>query len=559
MAIKFRKKKALLFLSFLLIPLIVSIFLVTNKNSHFEKTEILIYDSQIDVISDPEPPIINLKEYWENDLSRLEKTALNWFIYERDDDIEIDDRIIYSFDIKYSSPNLLGQENDIISIDSDLYVPKSLYDSTEQYPAMLLLHGLYSHGSMQEELAIKLAAEGYIVLTPDLPGHRESEGLEPSIDNLFPNGNFSYKSHPFLSIMASVQGLKLLESLDRVDKSKIGIYGESYGGLIAMYMCGLFPEKISLAVTSLSLGDFNSFDSKSYFFSLMGVSKDDLGTEFWKSETAQIIDPIYYLNNPNTPPIARLIGTNDEIFDINGLDATYYSVQGPKWLQIHPNGHHAIMDHEDTVVYLANHALSNQTAPPNVEKIINEVNSIDFGNKFTIKADINTEISIESVELSFRYKNIVGQPWKINQMERLKNNTWIGTIKHSILTTELEFFIIINLDTKTDKSIWFTTNVFKAGILTSSFNEAFWLMISTILLILFVITLHAQYRKLESNIIETQSNTLYILTTIKPNRVLYRNEINHLDFSRKANDCKRKIRSYITSRTILLMLVQAFI
>ncbi|NHJ87687.1 MAG: alpha/beta fold hydrolase [Asgard group archaeon] len=495
---RFKKKMALWFLIALVIPMTLSIYFIQKPISNTNKSNIILFEDNL--VVEPELPQIDLKAFWANDLARVENTPLNWRIHEQDDDIEIENDIIGSYDLNFTSPNWLGESESLINIESDLFIPKSQMFSFGETPAMILLHGLYSNKDRMKDIALNLAANGYIVLAPDLPGHQWSGGAEPSIDNLFPCCNYSTLSHPFLSIMATIQSIRVLSEIQQVNISQIGIYGESYGGLIAMYLCGLYPEKLSMAIVSLALGSFESYNSQSYFFSLLGTPKAELGEEFWDTETIQIIDPIYYIRNPECPPITWMISTNDEIFDINGLNSTYYSVAGPKWLQIHPNGHHAMSDHEDTISYLANHIFKGKPAPPSFDLITKSIDTSNLGDRAFIKAQISSEQAIGTIELCYKYSEIVGQPWKRIPMVQLENGTWIASVNHAIFESELDIFIIISLSMENGANVWFSSNILEVGILRSKLAVPFWIMIPTIILTMMTLIIENNYLKFSSKV-----------------------------------------------------------
>ncbi|MBN1328148.1 MAG: alpha/beta fold hydrolase [Candidatus Heimdallarchaeota archaeon] len=540
----FNKKKAYWFLLLLIIPVLISVFLIQKPISNINKSDIVLFD--YDINFKPEIPQIDLNTYWASDLARVRDSPLNWYIHERDNDIILDDDIIYSYDLNFTSPNWLGQSEALIEIESDLYIPKSKMNSFGETQAMLLLHGLYSNKNTMKKIALNLAANGFIVLAPDLPGHQYSGGAKPTIENLFPCCNYSSLSHPFLSIMAAIQSIRVLQEIRQVNNSQIGIYGESYGGLIAMYLCGLYPEKLSLAIISLALGNFESFNSKSYFYSLLGTPKAELGENFWNSETAQIIDPIYYLRNPQCPPIAWMVSTNDEIFDINGLNNTYYSAIGPKWLQIHPNGHHTISQHESTISYLANHIFNAEPAPPNFELITKTIKTNDLGDKAFIKAQISSERSLSSVELCYKYRNILGQPWKKIPMEQLENGTWISSINHAIFESHLDIFIISNIVDGDNKTVWFTSNILDLGILRSKLNVPFWILVPSILITFLIIIVQNNYLKLIS-----KANNNYLF--VKREQI---DESTFTDTSNKydlKNFTRTKLFTYYKIRIVILL------
>ncbi len=96
-----------------------------------------------------------------------------------------------------------------------LYVPDNATAETPA-PAVVTVHGWYNANGFQDLFDIELARRGYVVLSPDMIGHGDSEILD--WDTLYDDAS---------GINSAVS---LLGTQDYVDKTRIGLTGHSSGG-----------------------------------------------------------------------------------------------------------------------------------------------------------------------------------------------------------------------------------------------------------------------------------------------------------------------------------------
>jgi pimeloyl-ACP methyl ester carboxylesterase len=104
-----------------------------------------------------------------------------------------------------------------------LYVPSTATAETPA-PAVLAVHGYINSRETQSGFAIELARRGYVVLSLDQTGHGYSD--PPAFANGF----------------GGPDGLKLLLSLDIVDKNNIGMEGHSMGGWTILAAARVMPD-----------------------------------------------------------------------------------------------------------------------------------------------------------------------------------------------------------------------------------------------------------------------------------------------------------------------------
>lgn len=105
-----------------------------------------------------------------------------------------------------------------------VYIP----EGGDPSPGILVLHTLAGPGPNVEALARRLAAEGFVTMTPDLF----------SLHDFGPDGR---ADHPL--VLKDLDGaLAFLRSHPRVDRSRIGVLGLSYGGRMAVLAAAAYPD-----------------------------------------------------------------------------------------------------------------------------------------------------------------------------------------------------------------------------------------------------------------------------------------------------------------------------
>jgi len=116
-------------------------------------------------------------------------------------------------------------------------MPGHLYEpgGSAPLPGVLVLHTLAGPGPNLEAFAKRLAAEGYVTLTPDFF----------ALHDFGPDGR---TDHPL--ILKDLDGaLEYVASHPRVDRTRLGVVGFSFGGRVAVILAATRPERIRAAVT----------------------------------------------------------------------------------------------------------------------------------------------------------------------------------------------------------------------------------------------------------------------------------------------------------------------
>jgi dienelactone hydrolase len=135
-----------------------------------------------------------------------------------------------------SQPNNWMLVDDSFQLTGRIYYPTG-YLSTNQYPTVILFHGLTGKLDDCDAIAKKLAGSGILAVSISFRGHGESGGTFPFDNGLLFNATFG----DALGIY------RYLTSRADVDLSRIGAHGQSLGGGAAIYLAlqGLVPKFVA--------------------------------------------------------------------------------------------------------------------------------------------------------------------------------------------------------------------------------------------------------------------------------------------------------------------------
>lgn len=127
--------------------------------------------------------------------------------------------------------------NDTITLSGTLYLPKT----RKKTAAILFLHGSGSEpGFASAYYADYFAQRGIAAFVYDKRGVNKS------------GGNWRTASFADLANDA-IAGIRLLETMPQIDKTKIGVYGHSQGGSICPLLLTMYP-KIAFGISAASAG-----------------------------------------------------------------------------------------------------------------------------------------------------------------------------------------------------------------------------------------------------------------------------------------------------------------
>ena len=290
----------------------------------------------------------NLTSFWNSEVAlRINTTELN---IEMSDNftLELKNKDFTAREIVFDSPNFVNAFPSKIRIDGYLIYPNNIKSSN---PGALVMHGLNGLANQSFDMAYYYLERGFVVLCHSHPGHGKSEGTVPSRENFYFQGPFNKTSHFYLTTCAAIQALRVLENLTLVNNSQIIVTGGSYGALTTMWLSGIIGSpRIRAAIPVGAAGDFktNLQDPTKLIFWLLGMPADEIPESFWTNQLLRI-DPKYYLESPNLPPILFKMGTTDEFFYHRCINATFNAVPNSnKYLQIYQNFHHTLPGYDNS-------------------------------------------------------------------------------------------------------------------------------------------------------------------------------------------------------------------
>ncbi len=146
-----------------------------------------------------------------------------------------------------------------VPIHADLYVPNFAKAKNAKLPAMLALHPTGSPGKKiiggtspkpNRQYANELAKRGYVVIAPDYPSFGDSS------DHKFATDGFD--SGTMLGIVNHKRCIDFLESVEFVDRDRIGVIGHSLGGHNAIFTA-VHEPRLKVIVSSCGWTPFHDY------------------------------------------------------------------------------------------------------------------------------------------------------------------------------------------------------------------------------------------------------------------------------------------------------------
>lgn len=197
-------------------------------------------------------------------------------------------------------------------------------------PSVIICHGLGANKSDFTQLAAYLAGRGYIVLLFDFRAHGGSKGFRSSLGY-----------HEQKDVAAAY---KFLVSRKDVDAERIGIYGFSMGGAVAILQAaetGLFKAVIAdSAFTSL---EDQARDAIVKFYKLPAfpfLHLAILGYELYFQTSVEKVSAIDAIGRLSPAPVLLIAGEEDRIISSDSTRRLFGAAGHPKELWIIPDAGH---------------------------------------------------------------------------------------------------------------------------------------------------------------------------------------------------------------------------
>lgn len=293
------------------------------------------------------PRPIDFDLYWQRGLSELEKQPLDYQLVESDFKSEIADCYHLYF------TGLGGAK-----VHAKYVQPKPNRASGQ---GLVMFHGYHVDcGDWLDKLAY--AAEGITVIAldcrgqgglstdpvsvsgPTLKGHIIRGVSDPDPDRL-------YYRQIFLD---TVQATWILMSMDHIDEGRIGVYGQSQGGALAVACASLEPRIKRIVAVYPFLSDFkrawemdvvnSAYEEISYYFRNHDPTHE-------KAE--QVFERLGYIDIQNLAPringeVRWITGLRDQICPPSTQFAAYNKIQTKKEMVLYPeHGHEFLPKHSD--------------------------------------------------------------------------------------------------------------------------------------------------------------------------------------------------------------------
>lgn len=250
------------------------------------------------------------------------------------------------------------------------------------YPGIVIGHGHGGRGS--PELAIALAALGYVALSIDGPGQGKSTGpsdteqrwisveVPGAAGENIPAPEVGYLYH---YAYAGMRGLTLLDRLSRllfnplrIDRNRLGVIGGSMGGQFT-YMINGVDDRVQGAVALAVAGDWANvirYEGAWLYHGLYYYTRDGLISKQDHLNTVSDVcedptlktfldyfDPIQYAPTQHAP-LLTIIGSHDQYFTLPAINTTFDRLASAgtnprflKRLMIAPNGKHGVVDEDN--------------------------------------------------------------------------------------------------------------------------------------------------------------------------------------------------------------------
>lgn len=462
-----RNKKFIVFVFLIVSAAFFPAFSLIRSNEE----DVNLPNLNINGLKTSDPKGFNILDFWDKERERVENTDLN-IQFVKNHSIVLKDPYsekIYTFtaqEIYFQSPNWVNGDPAVLSLHGFILYPNNLKDKN---PASLIMHGLGKNANSSFEFAFSYLKKGFIVLCHSHPGHGQSEGASPTSDNFYYQGAFNETSHNYLTICGAIQGLRVLETLNYVNKSQIMVTGTSYGAMNTMWLSGICGDRIAGALPYIALGDNKKLleDPNKLLFWLWNMSATEIPESFWENQNLRI-DPKYYLQSEKIPIIMWQIGTADEFFHYLSINGTLGGLSNQKFIQIYPEGHHGLSDYQNTTQFFIDYILNQGPEPPTINIELNEKKQHLIGNTIYFDISVNCDIQVEYVEVVYKYLDIIGQTWQSKKLSKYSPNMYSGVIEPGSLSSEVDYYFIVHLEG--DENVWFSSTIYNGGTVHSTFT-----------------------------------------------------------------------------------------
>ena len=151
------------------------------------------------------------------------------------------------------------------------------------------------------------------------------------------------------------------------------------------------------------------------------------------------------------------------------------------------------MDTADTVKFFIDYIIDGGHAPPDIDVKDHIKEYGIMGNTLKIEVEVDSRDDIASVQVCFRYLDIVGSTWEIINLKKVKDDTWKGVVIPGVINSKVDYYIIVNLEG--NENIWFSSKIYTAGLLISNFTVNFYILLIAFIVLPAIYLISRRYKK----------------------------------------------------------------
>lgn len=206
-------------------------------------------------------------------------------------------------------------------------------------PAIIKCHGLPGSPNQVSGIATELVGAGFLVLTFNFRGIRQSDG------------QFSYAN----AITDTGNAISFLEDSEFVNKNQIALYGASFGGAVAISRAAIDLRIRCVAVrapiydTELFFQKLEQkYSSESIFSELSkevrGLNREDSLRQF--KEDVKRYNPMELVDHITPRAFLVVAGDKDKVIEVEGVKRLFNRAKEPKKLEIVTGADHKLSSPE---------------------------------------------------------------------------------------------------------------------------------------------------------------------------------------------------------------------
>lgn len=242
--------------------------------------------------------------------------------------------------INWVIPEIINFRNqeDGETIHAFLYKPRN-FKKGEKYPLICFVHGAgylqnvtAAFSPYQDNFMVNtfFTERGFVVLDVDFRG---SAGYGMKFRNK------TYKNLGYWEVSDYISGILYLDSLGIIDRSRVGIYGGSYGGFVTLMSVFRRPDVFSCGVSLRAVTDWKNYYYSNPWYTMARLGDYNDENRFYY----EISSPLTYAENLSVPLLLTHGMLDDNVFFQDMVELTQKLIDSRKdfEIMIHPSESHS--------------------------------------------------------------------------------------------------------------------------------------------------------------------------------------------------------------------------